>query len=70
MPEPASASDVLPPDNLVFSDLHPRVSNKRTEILSGQSPRLALVPPLVNIALQCPALEHVFFKMCIEQVTD
>jgi len=36
MPEPASASDVLPPDNLVFSDLHPRGSDKRTEILSGQ----------------------------------
>jgi len=45
MPEPASASDVLPPDNLVFSDLHPRVSDKRTEILSGLQKKQKSIDP-------------------------
>jgi len=45
MPEPASASDVLPPDNLVFSDLHPRSNDKRTEILSGLQKKQKSIDP-------------------------
>ncbi len=35
MPEPAVTPDDLKPDNVVFSDLHPRVGNRRLEIISG-----------------------------------
>jgi uncharacterized SAM-dependent methyltransferase len=35
MPEPAVTPDNLKPDNVVFSDLHPRVCNRRLEIISG-----------------------------------
>jgi len=52
MPEPESASDVLRPDNLVFSDLHPRGSDRRTEILSGLQKKQKSIdskPPCQNI---------------------
>jgi len=35
MLEPAIAPDDLQPDNVVFSDLHPRVGSRRQEIVSG-----------------------------------
>lgn len=35
MPLPAVTPDNLKPDNVVFSDLHPRVCNRRLEIISG-----------------------------------
>jgi hypothetical protein len=35
MPEPAVTQKNLQPDNVVFSDLHLRVCNRRLEIISG-----------------------------------
>lgn len=35
MTKPAESPDVIPPVNVVFSDLHPRVGNRRLEIING-----------------------------------
>ena len=45
MPESALASGVLTPDNIVFSDLHPRGNDKRTEILSGLQKKQKSIDP-------------------------
>ncbi|MGB5486548.1 MAG: L-histidine N(alpha)-methyltransferase [Lysobacterales bacterium] len=45
MPEPATASDKLKGKNVTFSDLHPRVADKRTEILSGLQKKQKSIDP-------------------------
>ena len=45
MPDSASTLDVLPPHNLVFSDLHPACHDKRSDILSGLQNKQKSIDP-------------------------
>ena len=45
MPEPASASFKYKPDNVSFSDLHPRERDRRTEILTGLQGKQKRIDP-------------------------
>ena len=45
MPEPAQSLDDEQPDNVVFSDLHPRVGNRRQEIISGLQRKQKSIDP-------------------------